>query len=377
MKDNSLMKYSLILCFTVFFSWGTFSSALAESKYKDFPVPKECMEQVRKEGNRLHIYDWAEWWPEKLFADFSKEFGIKIVRDHFGSTDEMVAKFKLNPKAPYDLCLGLGPSTFIRMRGMNLLHKLNHNWLPNVNAYLKEEIKNLPPDPGYQYSMPDSIYFTNYVINTDHVDQNDPRFPSWKLLFEGKEYAGRVTMLNDVFEVVGTTLKYLGFSYNSDNEDELMQAKEILLRQKPWVVAYDSYPSTSIRKGDVWISHTWSGDGMSMHKALKSVMAAMPTEGTNVGADTSIIPIGAPHPAAAHLFLNYLFRTEVNALLVNEIAYTPVHKNVAELLSEEVRNWPGVIVSKEYIEKCETLSVKAVTGKGLELRMKIWEELKR
>jgi hypothetical protein len=39
--------------------------------------------------------------------------------------------------------------------------------------------------------------------------------------------------------------------------------------------------------------------------------------------------------------------------------------------------WPGAQPSKEYLEKCEFIDPKAITGKGLELRMKIWEELKK
>ena len=49
-----------------------------ESKYKNFPVPKKCMEQVRKEGNELYVYNWSEWWPNELFQNFTKEFGVKI-----------------------------------------------------------------------------------------------------------------------------------------------------------------------------------------------------------------------------------------------------------------------------------------------------------
>jgi len=40
-------------------------------------------------------------------------------------------------------------------------------------------------------------------------------------------------------------------------------------------------------------------------------------------------------------------------------------------------DWPGVITSKEYLEKCEFVDPKAITGKGLELRVKIWEEVKK
>ena len=88
----------------------------AEPKYKDYPVSKEVMDQVRKEGSKLVVYNWAEWWPEELFKNFSKEFGIKVVFDYYADTEEMVAKFTLNPKAPYDVVLGCGVGDVIRLR---------------------------------------------------------------------------------------------------------------------------------------------------------------------------------------------------------------------------------------------------------------------
>jgi hypothetical protein len=59
MKKNSLVVCGAALF--LLFAAGVFTDALAESKYKDYPVPQECMDQVRKEGSQLNIYDWAEW----------------------------------------------------------------------------------------------------------------------------------------------------------------------------------------------------------------------------------------------------------------------------------------------------------------------------
>ncbi len=102
MRKSNLKKTSLILLLAVSFILGIFAGPLsaAEAKYKDYPVPQDCMDQVRKEGSKLFLYDWAEWWPEKIFADFSKEFGVQITRDHYSSSDEMITKLKLNPNRP-------------------------------------------------------------------------------------------------------------------------------------------------------------------------------------------------------------------------------------------------------------------------------------
>jgi len=89
--------------------------------------------------------------------------------------------------------------------------------------------------------------------------------------------------------------------------------------------------------------------------------------------DVMVIPRGAPNPATAHLFINYVFRPEVNALLIEEIGHSPNHIATAQLLSEELQNWHP---PEEYLSKLVLINSKAYTGKGLELRSAIWEQLK-
>jgi spermidine/putrescine-binding protein len=142
MKRSSLKKNCLVLLAMVFI-WGGLSETLvaSEKKYPDYPVPASCMAQLEKEGKVLYIYDWAEWWPEELFENFTKEFGIKIVRDHYADEMEMITKFKLNPKTEYDLVLGCGATSIAQLRPIGGIRKLDHKWLPNVEAYLMDEYK--------------------------------------------------------------------------------------------------------------------------------------------------------------------------------------------------------------------------------------------
>ncbi len=64
-------------------------------------------------------------------------------------------------------------------------------------------------------------------------------------------------------------------------------------------------------------------------------------------------------------------------MLVEWIGYPPSHKHVMEMMSDEMKAWPGFVVSQEYLKKCDGFHPRMITGKGLELRTKIWEELKQ
>ena len=378
MQSKNLIKGGLVLFFVVVFSFGILSNALAASKYKDHPVPKACIEQVRKEGSKLFIYDWAEWWPEDLFKNFTKEFGVKITRDHYADTEEMVTKFKLNPKTPYDLVLGGGPGDALRLNKLGILREINHDWVPNVDAYLMDQYKKMDFDPGNHFQVIDSLFLETYTYNSKYVDPKDPLIGSWKFLFDGAEkYKGKLTMIDNMYSSIGAALKYLGYSYTSDNEAELMKARDVLLKQKPLLMAYDSWPRRVLVEEEAWLSHLWVGDGWLLSRDVKTMRGTMPKEGTYYAGNTDFIPKGGKHPAAAHLFLNYLFRTEVNAMLVEYIGYPPVHKHVMELMSDEMKAWPGFVLTKEYLDKCDGFHERMYTGKGKELRVKIWEALKK
>jgi len=375
MKKN-LLFVCLTITFALLFTTNGFAADF--SKYKAYEVPQECLDQVKKEGSKLYIYDWAEWWPEELFENFTKEYGVKVVRDHYGDTAEMVTKIKLNPNAPYDLVLGAGANSAVRLRRLNLLKDLNHDWFPNVDAYLMDAYKNIDFDPGNKFMLWDSIYFTTFTYNSKHVDPNDPDLNSWALLFKGSaRYKGKMTWIDNKDETIGTALKYLGYNWNSDSEKELMEAKDLLLKYKPNIMAFDSWPKRLLVEEEAWISHLWIGDSWSVSQEEPSIKGIMPKEGSFFDGNTAFIPIGGKHPAAAHLFLNYIYRTDVNALLISTIGYPPVHKHVMEFMSDEMKAHPGFVMDPEYIKKCDKFELRSITGKGEELRIKIWEDIKK
>ena len=374
MKKGWFLKAIIFWLGCMILNPGVMTARAAE--FPDYPVPNDCLEQAKKEG-KLHIYDWAEWWPEEIYTNFEKKYGIQIVRDNFASDDEYVAKFKLNPDAPYDVTLP-GARGMIQLKALGVLSKLNKEWLPNAVKYLPEiNQKLIWFDPDSEYGIPTDSYFFGYAYNTKYVDATDDRIGSWAFLYEGEKYSGRITMLDEMFAVIGNALKFLGYSYNSSDEKELMEVRDLLMKQKPWVMAYDSWPKRLILEQEAWLSNCWVGDSYFYNQELDTIRGCLPKEGTVFGVDPLVIPKGAPHPAAAHLFINYVMSPEVNTQLIMGIGYSPNHKATQAMVSEAFKEWPGTIPTADYLEKCEVINENALTGKGLEIRTKIWEELKR
>lgn len=378
-----------LFSFSVLFAAGTKEVVPEEAdRYEEYvaslpagyePVPRDCFEQAMEEG-QFNIYDWAEWWPEEMYEGYSDEFGIKIVRDYYASYDELVTKYRLNPELGYDFVLP-DNAAFKQLEGLGVVAELNHDWIPNVNKYLREDIKKLKFDPGYRHCVLAYVSVTGYAVNTRFIDETDPRLGSWAYLFEApkdlKDY-GRLTVKDNMYIVIGCALKYLGYSYNSDNENELMEAKELLMRWKPYIMAFDSWPKRLFLEEETWVSGPHStGDFLDLVGDVPTLKPYVPEEGTVIRGAAMAIPLAAPHKACAHLWFNYVFRSDVNLSLIKRTGRSATHIDVPAQLPEEVRKWPGVEPPEGYLDKCDVPMPSSYTGRGLELRTAIWEELKR
>lgn len=337
-------------------------------------VPPELLEAVRKEGNKLNVYNWSFYIAEDTVPNFEKEFGIDVTYDTFEDSDEMLAKIQAGGSG-YDVAVNEQGYVVI-MKQLGLLQPLNHEWIPNMKN-LKAKFVDPDYDPGNEYSIAWMWGSTGFGYNTKYTE-DDLRLRgrgSWSMLFEGKEYAGKMTMLNDFGVVIGSALKYLGYSYNSEDRDQLMEAKEVLIAQKPWLKAYISGPVRKLLIAEeVWISQLWGGDVVYVSEQNPAVQYCTPKEGMELWVDNMIIPVDAPHPATAHLWMNYILRPEVEAEIANYVHYATPNEAAMPLVSEEDKRNPAVYPPDEVVAVSEFEI--PYTGEALRIREEIWEELK-
>jgi spermidine/putrescine transport system substrate-binding protein len=122
--------------------------------------------------------------------------------------------------------------------------------------------------------------------------------------------------------VIGAFLRYRGHSLNSINPAELETALHDAVAAKANLKAYVSAPVKSqLISGDVWIAQLWDGDAAQAKKEQPAISWMLPPEGAAMYVDSLIVPRQAPHPRAAHEFINYILRPEVAAAIAIAIGY--------------------------------------------------------
>jgi putrescine transport system substrate-binding protein len=224
---------------------------------------------------------------------------------------------------------------FSRQIKAGIYQPLDRRKLPNW--------KNLDPhvlaieaqaDPGNRYAMPYLRHVNGFAYNIDLVKARMPDAPldSLDMLFNPQVIAHfsdcGVTFLDSAEDVLQLALNYLHIDPNTTRKEDYERAQQLLLAVRPYVRAFDSTEyMNGLANGEFCISMSWSGDyAASRARAQASgvhvnLAFTIPKEGANASFDALLIPTGAPHPLAAHRFLNFMLEPRVIAAVTNDIHY--------------------------------------------------------
>jgi spermidine/putrescine-binding protein len=105
----------------------------------------------------------------------------------------------------------------------------------------------------------------------------------------------------------------------------------------------------------IWIGMIWGSDTYQISIENPNIAYYIPEEGGVRGSDTMAIYSGAPHPIAAHLFINHLLDAEVSAMNTNYIGYMGPNAAAREFIDEAILADPAVNPDKAILDKLEEL----------------------
>ncbi|MDO5301691.1 MAG: ABC transporter substrate-binding protein [Tissierellia bacterium] len=327
-----------------------------------------CGPQEEGSGSRvLHIYNWGDYVDYETIENFEEETGIKVIYDTFASNEDMYVKVK-SGQDPYDV---LVPSEYMieRMIREEMLQPLNFDLIPNFSK-ISPELLDKDYDPGNVYSVPYYWGTLGIVVNEKLVDEP---ITSWKSLWDSK-YKNEIIMYNSQRDSIAVALSMLGYSMNSHSEDELMEAKEALVAQKPLVYAYLADEGRDVMsQGDAALSVMYSGDAAMMMEENEDLSYVIPEEGTNLWYDSFVIPKNAQNPEDAMRFINYMSRPDVAAINAEyNVGYSSPIPEAVALLPEELREDP---VAYPDLNTLPPLEVYRDLGPYVEIYDRIWTEV--
>lgn len=312
----------------------------------------------------LRVYNASEYIDETTLADFEREFAIKVEYSEFESNEAMYEAISATPNA-YDV---LVPSdyTIDRLIKEGKLEKLDKNKVPNIANVAAEYLK-----PSYD---PNNDYVVPYMVGTLGILYNKKQaaspIESWTALFD-PAYSGKVLMLDSQRDMIGATLKMLGYSINSNDDTELTQAKSKLQTARSIISAYNE--SEVIRDkmvaGEAALGVVYSGDAKTAIDRNPSLAYVIPREGGNKWVDGFVVMKNTKHLNAAYQFINFMCRPHIAVRNMTKIGYvSPIKGAWAEFGGNKI-----MFPKTDELDRCEALLYDA---RALQKYAKLWKEVR-
>ena len=286
-------------------------------------------------GEKLVVYNWGEYIDPEVLTMFEEETGIDIVYEEFETNEILYPKISSGAIAYDVIC----PSDYMiqRMIENDLLSEINFDNIPNLKNIGKQYLEQSRQfDPENKYSVPYCWGTVGILYNKMMVDEP---VDSWSILWDPK-YKDNILMQDSVRDAFGVTLKYLGYSLNSTDLDELTEAKNLLIEQKPLVQAYviDQVRDKMIGN-EAALGVIYSGEAIYTQKENPNLEYVIPKEGSNIWIDSWVIPKNAEHKENAEKFINFLCRPDIALMNFEYITYSTPNEAARELIEDEsIRN---------------------------------------
>ena len=127
-----------------------------------------------------------------------------------------------------------------------------------------------------------------------------------------KELKDRISLVDNYREVIGLTLKKLGYSYNTSDLSQVPNLETELqqLQQQVKLYSSDKYLQPLVL-GDTWLAVGWSTDILELTKRYSDIGVVVPASGTSLWADVWVQP-SQPQEASTDRVISSLLSTWIN-----------------------------------------------------------------
>ncbi|MGD0493418.1 MAG: polyamine ABC transporter substrate-binding protein [Steroidobacteraceae bacterium] len=323
----------------------------------------------------LNVYNWAGYIAPDTVAKFERETGIQVHYSTYESNEISETKL-LTGHSNYDVVTS-ADAFFERELHAGAFRKLDKTALPNSVNLDPEILQKLAVhDPGNLYAVPYLWTQAGLGYNVDKVRERlgSAEPDSWSLLFDPKNAAKLkdcgIMIVDSPEDVLPSVLIYLGKDPNSHDPADWTAAADVLMQIRPFVRSIEAEGIIGdLANGSLCLGLTWGGEvtqaryrALETHDGVK-IRYFVPREGAVAGLDMLAIPADAPHPANAHIWLNYLMRPEVMAEISNALKYPNGNKASLPLVQEAIKDDPAIYPdartrNKLFIEKMQSPEVK-------------------
>ena len=322
------------------------------------PVAANTEEKV------LNIYNWADYIPADMVANFEKETGIKVNYQTFENNEGLHAKLVAG-NTGFDIVVPGAVFAKSQIDG-GLLMKLDKSKIPNLGNLDPAIMGKLASvDAGNDYLVPWAWSYTTVAINKAQVAKALGSLPmpenAWDLVFNptytAKLKSCGIAYLDSPTEIIPPAMHYLGKNAYSNDPADHKAAGQMLAKVRSHIRMFTSTMIDDLAGGKACVALGWAGDmNIARNRAIENsgssdIEVLLPKSGGLIFFDSLAIPKDATHPQNAAAFIDYFLRPEVSATLTNEMTYATANKAALEKVKPEIAQNKTVFVDAENLGK--------------------------
>jgi spermidine/putrescine transport system substrate-binding protein len=309
-------------------------------------------------AGELTISNWPLYIDKQTVPDFEQETGVSVkyiedVNDNaefFGKMQPLLDKGESGGRSMFVVTDWMAA----KMHQLGYLQDLDKSAIPNVEQNLLPNLQHPSFDPERNFAIPWQGGMTGVIVRTDLA----PDVRSICDLFDPK-YKGKVEMLTEMRDTVPLVMKCNGVNLDDATEQDWLDAidkiKQAADDGQIRRFTGNDY-ARDLTSGDAAAVIGWSGDAVQLQADNPNIEWRMPTEGCMLWFDNMVIPVGAPNPAAAEAFMDYVYDPKHQAQIEEYVNYvTPVAGTKEIMLKEDPSLAKNQLVfpSDKFTSKCD------------------------
>ena len=308
----------------------------------------------------LNVTTWPNYFSQENYDTFTKNTGVVINVNVFGSNEEMLAKLQAGSTG-WDVFVPTN-YTISTYKQLDLIEPLDLKLMPNYDEK-SQDPRFLGPGTidGTVYAVPKDWGTTGFIVNTKSVTQNPA---SWKEFFDLAQgpLAGKAMVHDYQLTTIGSAAKALGYSFNTLDEKELAEVEKLLIAVKPHLFGINSDYQPSMRNGDAAMSMCWTNDAAQLNRDMPEMVYVLGKDGGEIWVDHYAVVKGAPNRDAAYAFLDFMLTPENNARDINAHGAPSTDARCNALLPKAMLENPIIYPAAESLSSLEYGAAETLTS---------------
>jgi spermidine/putrescine transport system substrate-binding protein len=162
-------------------------------------------------------------------------------------------------------------------------------------------------------------------------------------------------MIDDARSAIGIALKYKGYSFNSTDRKQLVEARDLLVEARKRSLGFEGGVGAKNRvlAKVCRVGTVFNGDAVRGMREDPDTYYFIPREGSEIWLDNMAVPARAPHREMAETFINYILDPRIGAKISNFNQYATPNKAALEFVNPDDLKNPVIYPPPDVMNKLE------------------------